>query len=47
VVIVAVRVNSGGRREVLGMAIGASEAETSWTEFLRTLARAAFAASSW
>jgi hypothetical protein len=38
-VIVAVAVNSDGRREVLGMAIGASEAETFWTEFLRALAR--------
>jgi transposase-like protein len=38
-VIVAVAVNSDGRREVLGLAIGASEAETFWTEFLRKLAR--------
>jgi len=38
-VIVAVGVNGDGRREVLGMTIGASEAETFWTEFLRTLAR--------
>jgi len=38
-VIIAVGVNSDGRREVLGVAIGASEAETFWTEFLRTLAR--------
>ena len=38
-VIVAVAVNSHGRREVLGLAIGASEAETFWTEFLRSLAR--------
>ena len=38
-VIIAVAVNSDGRREVLGMAIGASEAETFWTEFLRSLAR--------
>ncbi len=38
-VIIAVAVNSQGRREVLGMAIGASEAETFWTEFLRSLAR--------
>jgi transposase-like protein len=38
-VIVAVGVNSDGRREVLGMAIGPSEAETFWTEFLRKLAR--------
>jgi transposase-like protein len=38
-VIIAVGVNSDGRREVLGMAIGASEAETFWTDFLRSLAR--------
>jgi len=38
-VIIAVGVNGDGRREVLGMAIGASEAETFWIEFLRTLAR--------
>ena len=38
-VIVAVAVNGDGRREVLGMAVGASEAETFWTEFLRQLAR--------
>ena len=36
---VAVAVNDQGRREVLGMAIGASEAEAFWTEFLRSLAR--------
>ena len=38
-VTVAVAVNDQGRREVLGMAIGASEAETFWTSFLRGLAR--------
>ena len=38
-VIIAVGVNDDGRREVLGMAIGASEAETFWVEFLRSLAR--------
>ena len=38
-VIVAVGVNGDGRREVLGLAIGASEAETFWTDFLRKLAR--------
>jgi transposase-like protein len=38
-VIIAVGVNSDGRREVLGMAIGASEAETFWTDFLRSLTR--------
>ena len=36
---VAVGVNSDGRREVLGMANGCSEAETFWTDFLRSLAR--------
>ena len=36
-VIVAVGVNSDGRREVLGMDIGASEAEAFWTAFLRQL----------
>ena len=38
-VIVAVGVNSDGRREVLGMDIGSSEAEPFWTAFLRGLAR--------
>ena len=38
-VIIAVGVNSEGMREVLGMAIGASEAEPFWTEFLRSLMR--------
>ena len=38
-VIVAVAVNGDGRREVLGISIGVSEAETFWTEFLRSLAR--------
>jgi putative transposase len=38
-VIVAVAVNGDGRREVLGLSIGVSEAETFWTEFLRSLAR--------
>ena len=37
--IVAVGVNSDGRREVLGLDIGPSEAETFWTAFLRKLAR--------
>jgi putative transposase len=38
-VIIAVGVNNDGRREVLGMDIGPSEAETFWTAFLRKLAR--------
>ena len=38
-VIVAVGVDTDGRREVLGMDIGPSEAEPFWTAFLRKLAR--------
>lgn len=38
-VTIAAGVNNDGRREVLGMAIGSSEAETFWTDFLRSLAR--------
>src|SRR5437868_3540191 len=38
-VIVAVAVNTDGRRGVLGMTVGNSEAEPFWTEFLRSLAR--------
>ena len=37
-VIIAVGVNGDGRREVLGVATGPSEAETFWTDFLRSLA---------
>ena len=36
--IIAVGVNTDGRREVLGVATGPSEAETFWTGFLRSLA---------
>jgi transposase-like protein len=38
-VIVAVGVNGDGRREVLGMDVGPSEAKTFWTAFLQKLAR--------
>ena len=38
-VIVAVAVNTDGRREVLGMTTGNSEAEPFWTESLRSLTR--------
>ena len=38
-VIVAVGANADGRREVLGMQVGPSEAETFWTDFLRGLTR--------
>src|ERR1700729_2882972 len=37
--ILAVGVNSDGRREILGLDLGASEAATFWTEFLRKLTR--------
>lgn len=37
--IIAVGVNADGRREVLGLEIGTSEAEPIWTEFLRKLSR--------
>jgi transposase-like protein len=37
-VILAVGLNEDGRREVLGVATGPSEAETFWTDFLRSLA---------
>ena len=47
-VIVAVGVNTDGRREVLGMDIGPSEAETFWTAFLRKLTRRGLrGVSSW
>jgi putative transposase len=35
--IIAVGANADGRREVLGMAVGPSEAEPFWTKFLRSL----------
>jgi transposase-like protein len=38
-VVLAIGVNTDGRREVLGMDIGVSEAETFWVEFLRKLRR--------
>ena len=37
-VIIAIGVNEDGKREVLGVATGASEAEVFWIEFLRSLA---------
>jgi hypothetical protein len=40
---IAVAVNTDGRREVLGMAIGASETETFWVDFLRRLKRRSLA----
>jgi len=34
-----VAVNSEGKREIVGLRIGSSEAETHWATFLRTLVR--------
>jgi len=42
-VTIAVGVNADGRREVLGMAVGSSEAEPFWLDFLRTLKRRSLA----
>jgi putative transposase len=38
-VIIAVGVNADGRREILGLEVGTSEAEPVWTAFLRKLTR--------
>lgn len=38
-VILAVGVNTDGTRELLGLAVGPSEAEPFWTDFLRRLSR--------
>jgi putative transposase len=38
-VIIAVGVNTDGRREVLGLAVGPSEAETFWSTFLKKLVK--------
>ena len=37
--IIAVVVNTEGRREVFGLALGLSKAETFWRDFLRSLTR--------
>ena len=37
--ILAIGVNTDGRREVLGLGLGLSEAETFWSDFLRSLTR--------
>jgi hypothetical protein len=45
--IVAVGINTEGRREVLGLSVGASEAEIFWTDFLRQLTRRGLRGSNW
>jgi putative transposase len=37
--IIAVAVSTDGKREILGVATGTSEAEPFWTDFLRSLTR--------
>src|SRR5436190_22862099 len=37
--IIAVAANTDGRREIVGLHIGPSEAETFWSSFLKSLAR--------
>jgi transposase-like protein len=46
-VIIAVGANNDGRREVLGMDIGPSEAAPFWTDFLRSSPVVVYVASSW
>ena len=46
-VIIAVAVNTDGRREVSGMVTGNSEAEHFWTGFLRGLARRGLCPVAW
>lgn len=45
--IVALGVNGDGRREVLGLSIGPSEAETFWTDFLPSLTRRGLRGVKW
>ena len=37
--IIALAANTDGRREIVGLQIGPSEAETFWSTFLKSLAR--------
>ena len=45
--IIAVAANTDGRREIVGLHIGPSEAETFWSGFLKSLTRRVCAGSSW
>lgn len=45
--IIAVAANTEGRREIIGLGIGPSEAETFWTEFLRSLKARGLGACGW
>jgi putative transposase len=45
--IIAVAVNTEGKREIVGLHIGPSEAETFWSAFLNSLAKRGLRGSSW
>ena len=45
--IIAVAVNTEGKREIVGLHIGPSEAEIFWSTFLKSLVSVAYAAPSW
>ena len=46
-VVIATGITAGGDREVLGLAVGDSEEESFWTEFLRSLRRRGLAVCVW
>lgn len=46
-VVIATGVSADGRREVLGCAVGDSETEAFWTEFLRSLCDRGLDGCSW
>jgi hypothetical protein len=46
-VIIAIGVNTDGRREFLGLEIGTSKGEPIWTEFLRELTRRGLRGVNW
>jgi transposase-like protein len=45
--IIAMAVNLDGRREIVGLGIGPSEAEPFWSAFLKSLVRRGLKGSSW
>ena len=45
--IIAVAVNTDGRREIVGLHLGPSEAEVFWSDFLKSLKARGLTASSW
>ena len=45
--IIAVAVNTDGKREIVGLHIGPSEAETFWSSLLKSLARRGLRGVNW